>query len=238
MEGPPVKFEVFCDETLPDLLTSSHPNGRYLMIGSLWLPAELRAPLKARIAHLREQHNLHGEMKWRKISPSRQAFYIELIDLFMSFGLELRFRCIAVDRTEMNFALHNGDAELGFYKFYHQVLHHWILDHNNYTIFCDLKQNRDRSRLPTLQRVLNNANRTSEIKNLQSLPSPQLVPLQLCDVLLGAASARMNAWPNLGTAKTAVLEHLERRLNRAQLGPTTKHEEKFNIFRIRLGGGW
>lgn len=66
----------------------------------------------------------------------------------------------------------------------------------------------------------------------------QVVPLQMCDVLLGAASARMNAWDNLGKAKGAVVEHLERRLNRTRLGPTPKSEEKFNIFRIRLGGGW
>ncbi len=233
-----MKFEVFCDETLPDLFTSAHPKGRFLMIGSLWLPADLRVALKTRIAQLRDIHNVHGEMKWRKVSPARQAFYIDLIDLFMSFGLDLRFRCIAVDRTEMNVKLHNGDAELGFYKFYYQVLHHWILDNNEYTVFCDLKKNRDRTRLPTLRRVLSNANRTSIVRDVQSLPSPQVVPLQLCDVLLGAASARMNSWEALGTAKEAVVGHLERRLNRPRLGPTAKHEEKFNIFRIRLGGGW
>ena len=233
-----MKFEVYCDETLPDLFTSAHPQGRYLMIGSLWLPADLRECVKERVTELRQRHGVHGELKWRKISPSRQAFYIDLIDLFMSFGSDLRFRCIAVDRTQMNVGLHNGDAELGFYKFYYQVLHHWILDNNAYTVYCDLKQNRDRARLSTLKRVLNNANRTSIITEVQSLPSPQVVLLQLCDVLLGAASARINDWQNLGAAKEAVITHLERRLNRARLGPTPKHEEKFNIFRIQLGGGW
>jgi hypothetical protein len=38
--------------------------------------------------------------------------------------------------------------------------------------------------------------------------------------------------------QAAVIAHLERRLNRARLGPTRKSEEKFNIFKIRLGGGW
>ena len=233
-----MKFEVYCDETLPDLFTSEHPEGRYLMIGSLWLPADLRESVKERIAELRVRHAVHGELKWRKVSPSKQAFYIDLIDLFMSFGLDLRFRCIAVDSTQMQVALHNGDAELGFYKFYYQVLHHWILDNNEYTVFCDLKQNRDRSRLPTLKRVLNNANRTSVIADVQSLPSPEVVLLQLCDVLLGAASARINDRKDLGEAKESVVAHLERRLNRKCLRATPKYEEKFNIFRIQLGGGW
>lgn len=233
-----MNFEVYCDETLPDLFTSTHPRAQYLMIGSLWLPADMRSDIKARINELRQRHNVHGEIKWRKISPARQDFYIALVDLFMSFGLDLRFRCIAVDRHDVNMELHNGDAELGFYKFYYQVLHHWILDNNHYRIFCDLKRNRDRSRLATLKRVLGHANRSSVITDVQSLPSGEVVLLQLCDVLLGAASSRLNGRQNMGAAKAAVVEHLERRLNRARLAPTNRAEDKFNIFRIRLGGGW
>lgn len=233
-----MKFEVYCDETLPDLFTSERPSAQYLMIGSLWLPADSREVAKARITELRHKHNVFGEIKWRKISPSKQAFYIELIDLFMGFGLDMRFRCIAVDRNEVNMGRHNGDAELGFYKFYYQTLHHWILDNNEYRIFCDLKLNRDRSRISTLKTVLGHANRTSEIELVQSLPSPEVVLLQLCDVLLGTASARMNNRANMGTGKEAVVNHLERRLDRDTLGPTAAAERKFNIFRIRLQGGW
>lgn len=233
-----MKFEVYCDETLPDLFTSANPNGRFLMIGSLWLPSDMRNTAKERIAELRKKHAAHGEIKWRKISPSKQDFYIELIDLFMSFGLDMRFRCVAVDRTEVSMGRLNGDAELGFYKFYYQAIHHWILDNNEYSIFCDLKLNRDRSRLSTLKTVLGHANRTSQIEDVQSLPSPEVVLLQLCDVLLGAASARMNDRDNLGAAKALIVQHLERRLDRHRLGPTAAAERKFNIFRIRLQGGW
>ena len=233
-----MKFEVYCDETLPDLFTSAHATARYLLIGSLWLPSDLREEVKARVSGLRKQWAVHGEIKWRKISPSKVGFYTELIDIFMSFGLDLRFRCIAVECRAMNLGLHNGDAELGFYKFYYQVLHHWILDQNEYTVYCDLKQNRDRTRLPTLKRVLGSANRTSIIRDVQSLPSSEVVLLQLCDVLLGAASARMNPREDLGAAKETVIAHLERRLNRPRLAPTHKSEEKFNVFKIRLGGGW
>ena len=233
-----MKFEVYCDETLPDLFTSEHPSAQYLMIGSLWLPADVRETAKSRIAELRAKHSVYGEMKWRKISPSKQAFYIELIDMFMSFGLDMRFRCIAVDRTQVDMARHEGDPELGFYKFYYQTLHHWILDNNEYRIFCDLKLNRDRSRLSTLKTTLGHANRTSVIADVQSLPSPEVTLLQLCDVLLGSASARINPRENMGAAKTAIVEHIERRLDRDQLGPTSAAERKFNVFKIRLQGGW
>ena len=233
-----MRFEVYCDEALPDLFTSRRPHARHLMIGSLWLPAELRREAKSRIAALRARHGVWGEMKWTKISPSKQAFYEELIDVFMSFAAEMRFRCIAVDREQVNLELHNNDSELGFYKFYYQLLHHWVQDFNEYCIFCDLKTSRNPKRLEDLRRCLYRANLSAKVASIQSLPSQEVVLLQLCDVLLGAASSRINRTLGSGTAKEAVVQRLEEHLGRGRIGPTPKAEGKFNVFKIRLGGGW
>jgi hypothetical protein len=178
-------------------------------------------------------------MKWTKISPAKVAFYADIIDLFMRYGMDMRFRCIAVDRTQVNLALHGNDGELGFYKFYYQLLHHWILDFNSYRVFCDLKCNRDRTRLKVLQRCLGYANSSSVIENVQSLPSPEVALLQMCDVLLGAASSRLNETLKTGTAKESIVQQLEARLDlRGHLAATGAAEKKFNIFKIRLEGGW
>ncbi|MHB1398681.1 MAG: DUF3800 domain-containing protein [Trichloromonadaceae bacterium] len=232
-----MKFEVYCDESHPDLFTSANPRGQYLMIGSLWLPVELRAEIKHKILELRQHHQAWGEIKWSKVSPNRQSFYLDLVDLFFSYGDNLRFRCIAVDRQQVDLALHENDGELGFYKFYYQLLHHWILDFNEYRIFCDAKANRDPKRLSVLQRCLARANLSSEIQSIQSLPSKEVVLIQLCDLLLGAASSRLNKTMQQGAAKCAVVQRLESALGRT-LAPTHKGEEKFNIFKIRLQGGW
>ncbi len=232
-----MKFEVYCDEAHPDILTSASPRVQYLLIGSLWLPAELREEIKAQITTLRSRYSAWGEIKWSKVSPNRHVFYAELIDLFINYGEKLRFRCIAVDRNEVNLKLHDNDGELGFYKFYYQLLHHWILDFNRYRIFCDTKSNRDPKRLPVLARCLSLSNLSSQIESIQSLPSRELVLMQLCDLLLGAASSRMNNTLQEGTAKAKIVHRLEKFLNR-RLTATPKCEEKFNIFRIRLQGGW
>jgi hypothetical protein len=207
------------------------------MIGSLWLPVELRHEIKFKIGALRQRHRTWGEIKWSKVSPNRRDFYTELVDLFVSYGDNLRFRCIAVDRTQLNLALHENNSELGFYKFYYQMLHHWILDFNEYRIFCDVKSNRDPKRLPVLGRCLSRANLTSSIVSTQSLPSHEVVLIQLCDLLLGAASSRINDTLRDDTTKSAVVQRLELALGRT-LAPTHKTEEKFNIFKIRLQGGW
>jgi hypothetical protein len=233
-----MKFEVYCDEALPDLLTSGNPQGQYLMIGALWLPAELREEIKIKINTLRERHLVFGEMKWRKISPSRVRFYEEVVDLFFAYGSNMRFRCIAVDREKINLAeFHNGDGELGFYKFYYQLLHHWILDFNEYRVFCDLKTSRSSTRMAELRRVLSNANLSAEIVDVQSLPSAQLVLMQLCDILLGAANSRLIAGAPTSAAKLAIVERIEAGLGR-RISPTWKSEEKYNVFKINLQGGW
>ena len=145
-----MRFEVYCDEANPDVLTSENSKLRYLMIGSLWLPEFMREEIKQKVRALRQRHQAWGEIKWSKVSPNRQDFYIDLIKLFLNYRMDLRFRCIAVNRSELNQTLYQNDSELGFYKFYYQLLHHWILDNNIYRIFCDTKSNRDPKRLPVL----------------------------------------------------------------------------------------
>jgi hypothetical protein len=232
-----MKFEVYCDEAHPDVFTSEHPRVRHLMIGSLWLPAELRSEIKGRISTLRQIHNAWGEIKWSKVSPSKQDFYRDLVDLFVSYGENVRFRCIAVDHTQLNLNLHGNDGELGFYKFYYQLLHHWILDRNEYSIFCDAKSNRDPTRLPVLRRCLACSNLTAQISGIQSLPSSEVVLIQLCDLLLGAASSKINGTLRDGSAKASIVKRLEGALGR-KIGATSKGEEKFNVFKIQLQGGW
>lgn len=232
-----MNFEVYCDENHPELFTSQKPNAQYLMIGSLWLPSELRSEIKQRIWKLREEYGIWGEMKWRKVSKSSLPFYKSIIDLFESYGEQLRFRCIAVNHSQFQQDWNAGDSELGFYKFYYQVLHHWILDFNEYSIFCDTKTNRDLTRLQVLEHCLNNANRTSIIRSVQALPSKQVALIQFSDLLLGAASARLNKTLNEGSAKSELVEYLEQKLNR-KISRTYKGEDKFNVFQISLQGGW
>lgn len=233
-----MQFEVYCDEAFPDLFTSEKPKAQYLMIGSLWLPSELREEVKAKVKTLREKHNAWGEIKWTKVSPSRMGFYIDLIEMFVGYGDKMRFRCIAVDQSQVNLNLHDGDHELGFYKFYYQVLHHWILDFNTYRIFCDLKSNREPQRFGELRKVLDNANLSADVECVQALPSKEVVLIQLTDFLLGAASSRINRTLREGSTKEAVVLELEQRLGRKMLGPTYRSERKFNIFKIDLRGGW
>lgn len=232
-----MNLEVYCDESRPDLFTSKNPSASHLVIGSLWLAASDRAEFKSVIHDLRDRHRIGGEFKWQKVSPSKLSFYTEIIRWFLSTEDRLRFRCIVVDWKKVKFGqFHGNDQELGFYKFYYQMLHHWILDFNRYAIFCDFKSNRLPDRIHVLQSCLKASNLTST-STVQAIRSRESVLMQLCDVLTGMVCASVNGKLGNETAKAKLVNQLESSLGRS-IAHTVRDELKFNVFVIDLGGGW
>lgn len=232
------EFDIYCDESRLDLLCSKKADGHFMVIGGLWLKKEKRDEFKKEIHALRDKFKIGGEFKWQKVSPSREKFYESLIDWFVKKNDELRFRCIAVECKKVDLLkYHQSDQELGFYKFYYQLLHHWILDFNTYSIFIDFKSNRRRDRLQVLQQCLQNSNLSAVLTSLQPIRSDESVLMQLCDVLTGIASAKLNQKDLSSSAKKKVIKELEKKLGRP-ITKTPKGENKFNVFKIDLDGAW
>jgi hypothetical protein len=233
-----MNFDVYCDESRPDLFASASPQAQFMVIGSLWLPTDSRGGIKAAIHALRNKHKVGGEFKWQKVSPSRELFYRELVSYFLELGDQLRFRCIAVDHAKVNLVhYHASDQELGFYKFYYQMLRHWLDDFNDYAIFCDCKRNHDSRRLTVLQRCLNASILSSTVSRVQAVRSDESVLIQLADVLTGIASARLNQSLRAGSAKERLVQWFEG-CNGRPVAHTFKAEQKYNVFVINLQGGW
>lgn len=229
-----MRFEVYCDESRQEnFVRREDGTAKQVLIGGIWIEAVRRQEYKDAIRELRDRHRVGAEFKWNRVSPSRGEFYRGLVDLF--FESEMRFRCIVLPANELDaVTFAQADDELMFYKFYYQLIHHWILDFNDYRVFVDIRTNRVHDRLRTLERCLANANLTSTI-SVQALPSEDLDILQLADVLIGAVGYRSH----LGTsrAKLGVVEAVEAQIGH-RIAATTRGEEKFNIFHFRPGGGW
>jgi Protein of unknown function (DUF3800) len=231
-----MNFEIYCDESSHEALIEKEAH-RYIVIGGIWLPADQRTQFKEGLKVIRQAHGIHGEMKWRKLSPAYFDFYKDIIDFFFQSDY-IRFRAILIESDKVNNVKFNSnDSELSFYKFYYQLLHHWIFDFNSYDIFLDYKVNHDRKRLPKLCTVLNNANLTSDIRFVQALPSEQSLGVQLADVLTGVVASKFNC-QTTGKSKPALIEYIEQAYLQKVIQPTGKWEEKFNIFKINLQGGW
>lgn len=231
-------FDVYCDESHPDLLVSQKPSARFIVIGSLWLKTENRKNFKREINEYKEKYMVGGELKWGKVSPSRLVFYSQLISWFFNKGHSIRFRAIVIDREKVNLLhYHENDQELGFYKFYYQLLHHWINDFNCYHVFCDFKVNRKRDRLHTLKRCLSNSNLSASVPSVQAVWASESVLIQIADLLTGLVSAKYNDSCLPGSPKRKLIQKCEEYLNKP-IGATGALENKFNVFEINLKGGW
>lgn len=232
-----MNFEIYCDESGVEAMSSTHAH-HYSAIGGIWMPKQFRDEFKETFKEIKDAHKIRGELKWQKVSPSYLSVYKDVLDFF--FGCEhLRFRTILIESSKVDHMKYNNkDAELGFYKFYYQLLHHWIFDFNNYEIFVDLKSARERTRLNNLKSVLENSNLTSRIPNLQALPSDQSPGIQLADILTGMTLAKFNKEITSQEGKQLLINYTESNFLDGPIKATSKWEEKFNVFRIDLRGGW
>jgi hypothetical protein len=230
-------IEVYCDESGLEALSNKTAH-LYTAIGGIWVEADRRKDLKMGLASIKAKYKIQGEFKWNKLSPSYYNFYKELIDFFFQSDF-IRFRVILIDAQKTSqFKFHNSDIELEFYKFYYQLLHHWIFDFNNYNVFVDLKVNRNKGRLNELCKILNNSNLFSDIQQVQGLPSHQSLGIQLADLLTGMVAAKFNK-EITSKAKLDIIQYVEQTYQKGkEITHTPKWEEKLNVFVINLQGGW
>lgn len=227
-----MKLDVYCDESCSEVLFDRTAH-RYFALGSLWMAEEFREQFKDDIKKIKSDHNYELEIKWNKVSPKFFDFYKALLQYFFN-NENLRFRVLIVESEKIDLVkFHKGDAELSFYKFYYQLLHHWILDFNEYSIFLDYKTNKEKSRLHILREVLTSASLSSVISNVQSIHSKESLGIQLADFLLGIVSSKFNQTAKKEGSKDKLINLTENILGK-NISPTIKNESKFNIFDLNF----
>lgn len=220
-------FNVYCDESRH----TSDPSQRFMVIGALQCPREAKRDLVHEIHGLMARHRAHGELGWKRLSPNRHEFYWALLELFARHD-ELRFRALVADRTRLNHAQFNdGDAELGFYKLYYQLLVHWLQPGNTYSIYLDWQQNSEQHRFKDLHSVLTTKLRgRSAIACLEPVTSENVPLIGLCDLFIGAVGYTWNRLQG-SEIKQSFAADLARAAGLSSLGESTpKSRNKLNIF--------
>lgn len=229
-----MKYEVYCDESCIEAIFDKNAH-KYSVIGGIWIPADYRSELKQELNAIKDKYGVKGEIKWNKVSPKFVDMYKDIVDLFFN-SFKIRFRAIVLDASKIdNEAFNQNSGELGFYKFYYQLIQHWLYDNNEYSIFLDHKINAYKGRVFELGRILNYST-NAVIENVQALPSEQSAIIQLADILTGAVAAKFNA-KTTSVAKKEVIDLIETYIGH-DISPTVKNEQKFNVFNINLRKGW
>ena len=236
-----MKIEIYCDESRQDLFNNKNSiteNNRYICIGGIWIESEIREKVKSDIKVIQKKHNVFGEFKWKTVTPSKYEFYKELVELFFNYDDKIKFRCVVIDAKQVDMKTYNNsDSELGFYKFYYQLLTYWINNKNQYKIYTDYKVNRKNDRLNDLKLILNNKSRSSTtVQLIQAINSKESLLLQLEDVLMGAVAYKYNFGDSgKAMAKNNLIGVIEDIL-KTKITDNNRYNNKFNIFKINLRG--
>lgn len=229
--------ELYCDESRQDLFYNKEvitENNRYIFIGGICIDHDNRHNIKDKINKLKKKYALvNSELKWNKITSKYVDLYKELIDIYVEN--EIEFRSICIDASQLNLKkFHKSNPELGFYKFYYQLLNNWLDNNLKYIVYTDIKTYKNPSVLKDLKRCLNNINHPTSIEKIYAIESKESVFLQLEDVIMGAASFKMNyGYSGKSQAKLDVMKYLESRIG-MEIQPTPKSSKKFNLFNIWL----
>lgn len=224
-------FNVYCDESCH----LEHDGQPVMVLGAVWCPLEKTSEIASRIREIKIKHRLgpNFEVKWSKVSPAKQALYLELLDYFFDDD-DLHFRALVVpDKTRLQHDAFGQTHDTWYYKMYFDMLKVLLSPHAEYRIYLDIKDTRSADKIRKLHDVLCNNMYDFDhkiITRVQTVRSHEVEQIQLTDFLIGAisyANRRLAA----SAAKSALVARMRERSGYS-LGKTTLlREDKVNLFR-------
>lgn len=198
MDNSKHKNFIFADESNTD-------KSRFMLIGGIWVDEVTYLQVIEECKYFKISNGWQEKTKFNWKSLSKKTFnqYCQFIDIFFKYNLQ--FNCIIIDRKEINLKDNeNKDPELGFYKFYYQLLRHNSKKNCPYYIYLDRRNNSEPSRLDTLKRFLKQDThpfnffglRTTDaglnVKTIEFVNSDSYNLIQFSDLLMGAIGFQYN----------------------------------------------
>ena len=182
-------------------------------------------------------HAIAAEFKWTKVSQTKLPAYQAWVNCLLN-NTDVDFRCIVIDTHLLDHQTFNkGDRELGFYKFYYQLVSRNMQAESLYSLYTDDRTNRKNNRLEVLRIVSNRYwKKKSGVEPLRAVEprsSHDEDLLQLTDVILGAIGYAWNN-NNNSPAKLELVAYIAKQLGWPSLQVATPPSfTRFNIWHWR-----
>lgn len=228
-------INIYCDE-------SCHlKNDKETVMGfaSIWCPKIEVKKICRDIRKIKENVgiNKYAEIKWTKISPKLQSFYIQLVEYFFN-NESLKFRAVIIpDKNKLCPESFGNTHDDFYYIMYYNTLKHFIDPNNKYNIYFDIKDTKSWEKTSGLKNwllkyilsknyyVSDNSNIINKIQIMRSYESELM---QLADLLLGATIYK-NRGIFKSTAKLHIAETIEELRNYPLTATSFYSERKFNV---------
>lgn len=241
MADAPVRpvLNIYCDESC-HLETDGCP---VMVLGGIACPAQRAAAIASDLRAIKAQHAPRSlrhpdqpaafEVKWTKVSASRQALYLALVDYFLNQP-DLVFRAVVIpDKTRLRHGEFGQDHDTFYYKMQFRVIEFLLRPRWENRVYLDIKDTRSATKMAKLHEVLcaSQYDHIGEIiTRVQTVRSHEVEQLQLADLLIGAvAYANRKLSGNAG--KLAVIVRLRQATGQSLTSSSLIKEDKFNLFR-------
>ena len=218
-------YNLYCDESCH----LENDNHSHMLLGYISVPYNQIDIHKSSIKRMCEMHKLYAEIKWSKISGSKERFYFDLIDYF--FATDLRFRAVIVEKSNINNDAYVQDFNTFYHKMYYQLIHHKLDLEPKYNIYLDIKDTLSAQKLRKLKEILQV--KYNRIYRLQHIRSHESVFLQLADFMIGAIGYHARGLEGM-EVKRKIIDRIIRKSGQSLEHTSFLNEEKFNLFFIDL----
>ncbi|MEW5799103.1 MAG: DUF3800 domain-containing protein [Bacteroidota bacterium] len=238
-------YHIYCDE-------SRQSKDRYMVLGGIVMEHTEILRFADTMKKFRQEQKMTAELKWSKVSTQKLPEYKRFVDYFFALNNTnyIHFHSIIIDNHQVNHKKFNkGDKELGFYKFFYQLLLHcfgkiYCTSTNNVRLFVHLDNRQTKYKLSTLKTILNNgmAKKFSILYRpfvaVEPVESKISDLLQISDIILGAMGYQKNGYHLLAESKKGKIELAEYIASSAGLKTLTentlKSNQRFTIWNFRL----
>lgn len=239
---PGTLYHAYCDE-------SSQTKSRFMVYGGIIIEQADLLSFDVALQVWRNEHNMHSELKWTKVSDQKEREYIALADLFFKLAARnlVHFKSVVFDTTRLDYRrFFRGNHELGFYRFYHYFLLHKFAsyatsDADRLLVFLD--ERTTEFPLDRLQAMLNKGIRrhyrrkASIVRKIEPVVSKKCGCLQVADVLMGAIAYHYNDLhlrPDGRKSKAHLAEHITQKAGLTTLACESRMTPCFEIWPFRL----
>ncbi len=222
-------YNIYCDESCH----LANDGQSSMLLGCTWCKKESVKELSAELKRLKNKYNSNGELKWTKVSKSREEFFEEIVKWFF-INSEIHFRALVVpDKSILDHDQYNdGSHDTFYYKMYFSLLNKILSPTGSYNIYIDIKDTRSKFKVKALRDVLCNDKydfTKQMISGIQHVRSHEIELLQLTDFLLGAVAYKNRTLSGSET-KIKIVKKIEELHKREINYSTSLSESKFNIF--------
>ncbi len=231
-------YNIYCDESSVD-----NKENEFIVIGAVFVKDEYKNEIRMKLKEVKRKYSYHKELKWNNATNKTLPLYEEVFNIFLSYSSDIiSFHCIKVDKKKVNYELyHNNDLEVGFFKFYYQLLKNKFKSNTVYKIFLDYKPTKDKCVVKILEVFWEkkiSSLQNSSIKKVLFLDSSKNVFIQLADLFSGSVNYVANSYmdkPDSSIAKKELVKCISEKIGKKSLDfSSLPSESKFNIFHIKL----